>query len=76
MPRFFFHDLQPERREDRTGVELASAEAARAELVHLAGDTLRHLDHPFWARPHWQVEVRDEDGFLVCGLKVEAWGAP
>jgi hypothetical protein len=74
MPRFFFdlddHNDSP----DDEGIELPTADAARAEAVRFTGDYLR--DHPevAWDGGELRVRVRDEQGGIVFVIVTLAVG--
>lgn len=74
MPRYYFDLADHENERDRTGTELADADAARKQAVIFAGAYLR--DHPelIWDGKEIRVIVRNADDlvvFTVIALSVD-----
>jgi hypothetical protein len=57
---------------DDAGVELASLGDARKEAVILAAETLKDRPEFAWRDKQFCVEVEDENGHVVCVVKVSA----
>ncbi|MFC5565862.1 DUF6894 family protein [Rubellimicrobium aerolatum] len=54
----------------RHGTVCAGPAEARAEAVSASGALLRDLGARFWADADWRMHVTDEQGGLVCDLRV------
>jgi hypothetical protein len=57
---------------DDEGVELASLADARKEAVVFAAETLKDRPEIAWRDKQFCVQVEDENGQVVCVVKVSA----
>ena len=70
MPHYFFHLHDHVDETDRDGIELADADAARAEAILFVSSVLRD-DPDMVDRTHpVQVNVTDETGAAICAVTV------
>ena len=70
MPRYFFNVQDDHPSFDTEGTELRDLHTARAEAICLTGEILRDMGAKFWAGPEWKLEVADERGQVLFGLRV------
>jgi hypothetical protein len=57
---------------DDEGVELANLGDARKEAVVSAAEALKDRPEIAWRHKQFRVEVEDENGHVVCVVKVSA----
>ena len=49
---------------------LAGPEVARDSAVEAVGELMRDADGKFWNRPAWRMIVTDEQGVMICEIRV------
>ena len=72
MPQYFFRMANESVGCDNEGVELASLGDVRKEAVVLAAEILKDRPEIAWRDKQFCVEVEDENGYVVCVVKVSA----
>lgn len=70
MPRYFFHVHDGRDLPDEDGVTLSGIEDARAKAITAAAEALKDLGPRFWGHPDWRMRVTDEQGAIVCELRL------
>jgi len=48
-----------------------NAQQARAQAVIAAGEMLKDTGATLWDAPEWRMEVTDDVGATVCGLRIQ-----
>lgn len=76
MPTYHFDLQDGSGKPDPEPANLPDYKAARGELVTMAGLILKDVDGGFWKEGHWQMNVTDERGLILCSLQILGTEAP
>lgn len=74
--RYFFNQIDGERKPDDEGLEFESIDQARLEAVRYAGEVLRYHPTLVWTGEDFRIEVTDRDQLILFTVIVVGVDAP
>ena len=72
MPTYYFNIHDGGAAPDPEAHELPDLDAAKRVAIRLSGDLIREMGENFWRGEEWRMEVTDESGAVLFGLRFTA----